>query len=58
MELTEDQPNKKYVTEYKLFGRTTLIPYEYEFSFDVCGYDVAKKNHEFSKIQRKCNFFY
>ena len=57
MELTEDEKNEK---NGKLCGhcnRNTLLPYEYEFTCFVCGYNVNKRKHELSKIQRrKINF--
>ena len=34
-------------------NRNTLLPYEYEFTCVSCGYNVIKRKHELSKIQRK-----
>ena len=31
----------------------TLLPYEYEFTCIVCGYNVNKRKHELSKTPRK-----
>ena len=31
----------------------TLLPYEYEFTCSSCGYNVIKRKHELSKLQRK-----
>ena len=30
-----------------------LLPYEYEFTCISCGFNVIKRKHELSKIQRK-----
>ena len=32
-----------------------LLPYQYEWSCFGCGYNVIKRKHELSKIQRKKN---
>ena len=53
MELTEDQTNEKYGKRCGHCYRNTLLPYEYEFTCFVSGYNVNKRNHELSKIQRK-----
>ena len=53
MELTEDEIIQKYA---KLCGhsiRIILLPYEYEFTCFSCGYNVNKRKHELTKIQRK-----
>ena len=53
MELTEDEIIEK---NGKLCGhcnRNTLLPYAYEFTCFSCGYNVIKRKHELSKIQRK-----
>ena len=34
-------------------NRNTLLPYEYEWTCFSCGYNVIKRKHELSKIQRK-----
>ena len=57
MELTEDEIIQKYGKNCGHCNRNTLIPYEYEFSCITCGYNVNKRKHELSKIQReKINF--
>ena len=38
-------------------NRNTLLPYEYEFTCFSCGYNVIKRKHELSKIQRKIIIF-
>ena len=37
--------------------RSTLLPYENEFTCFSCGYNVNKRKHELSEIQRKKNDF-
>ena len=39
-------------------SRKTLLPYGYEFTCFTCGYNVIKRKHDLSKIQRKKNKFY
>ena len=53
MELTEDEIIKKVWKNCGHCNRSTLLPYEYEFTCVSCGYNVIKKKHELSKIQRK-----
>ena len=53
MELTEDEIIQKYAKNCGHCKRNTLLPYEYEFTCIVCGYNVNKLKHELSKIQRK-----
>ena len=53
MELTEDEIIEKYAKHCGHCNRNTLLPYEYEFTCVVCGYNVMKRKHELSKIQRK-----
>ena len=57
MELTEDEIIEKYAKRCGHCNRNTLLPYEYEFTCIACGYNVSKRKHELSKIQRiKINF--
>ena len=57
MESTEDQIFGKYGRKKGKCRRNTLFPYEYEFTCISCGYNVIKRKHETSKIQRrKINF--
>ena len=58
MEITEDEIIEKYATRCGHCNRNTLLPYEYEFTCIVCGYNVNKRKHDLSKIQRKKNKFY
>ena len=53
MELTEDEITEKYAKSCEHCNRNTLLPYEYEFTCFLCGYNVTKRKHEISKIQRK-----
>ena len=53
MELTEDQIIEKYGKRCGHCNRNTLLPYEYEFTCFSCGYNINKRKHELSKIQRK-----
>ena len=53
MELTEDEIIQKNGKRCGHCNRNTLLPYEYQFTCVVCGYNVNKGKHEFSKIQRK-----
>ena len=53
MELTEDEIIEKYAKKCLHCNRNTLLPYEYEFTCFSCGYNVNKRKHELSKIQRK-----
>ena len=53
MEMTEDQTIEKYAKRCGHCKRNTLLPYEYEFTCIVCGYNVNKRKHELSKLQRK-----
>ena len=53
MEMTEDQIIEKYAKRCGHCNRNTLLPYEHEFTRKACGYNVRKRKHELSKIQRK-----
>ena len=53
MGLTENEINKKYAKHCGHCNRKTLLPYEYEWTFVSCGYNVNERKHELSKIQRK-----
>ena len=58
MELTEDEVIQKYAKQCRHCNRNRLLPYEYEFTCIACGYNVIKRKHELSKIQRKKNKFH
>ena len=53
MELTEDEITKKYAKKCGHCNRNTLLPYEFEYACFSCRYNVSKRKHELSKIQRK-----
>ena len=53
MELTEDEFLQKFAKNCGHCNRNTLLPYEYEFTCFLCGYNVIKRKHQLSKIQRK-----
>ena len=42
MELTEDEIKQKYAKNCGHCKRNTLLPYEYEFSCLLCGFNVKK----------------
>ena len=56
MELTEDEIIQKFAKECGHCKSNTLLPYEYEFTCFLCGYNVIERKHEISKIQRKNKF--
>ena len=51
--MTEDEVIEKHAKGCGHCNRNTLIPYEYEYFCIACGYNVNKRKHELSKIQRK-----
>ena len=53
MELAEDEPIEHYGKQCGHCSRKTLLPYEYEFTCIASGYNLIKRKHELSKIQRK-----
>ena len=53
MELTDDEIIQKYAKRCGHCNRKTLLPYEYEHTCISCGYNVIKRKHQLSKIQRK-----
>ena len=53
MQLTEDETTQKYGKRCGHCNRNNLLPYEYERKCLSCRYNVNKRNHELSKIQRK-----
>ena len=58
MELTEDEIAEKYGKLGGHCNRKTLLPYKDDFTCKSCGFNVIKRKHELSKIQRKKNKFY
>ena len=53
MELTEDEIIQKYAKKCGHCNRNTLLPYEFEWTCFSCGFNLIKRKHELSKIQRK-----
>ena len=53
MELTEDEVIQKYAINCGQCSRNTLLPYEFEWTCISCGFNLKKRKHDFSKIQRK-----
>ena len=53
MQLTEDEIIQKNAKNCGHCNRKTLLPYEYEWTCISCGYNIKKRKHELSKIQRK-----
>ena len=53
MTLSEDEIIQKYGKLCGYCNRNTLLPYSYEWSCISCGYNIIKRKHELTKIQRK-----
>ena len=53
MELTEDEIIQKNSKNCGHCNRNHLLPFEYEWTCFSCNYNVIKRKHELSKIQRK-----
>ena len=53
MNLSGDQIIEKYAKICQHCNRNALITYKYEFTCIACGYNVNKRKHELSEIQRK-----
>ena len=53
MELTQDEDLEKYGKQCGHCNQNNLQPYEYDYSCVVCGYNVFKRKHEFSKKRKK-----
>ena len=53
MELTENEIIQEYAKRCGHCNRSTLLAYEYDFTCFSCGYNVNKRKHELSKIQRE-----
>ena len=55
MELTEDKIIQKYGKKCVHCNRNKFLQDEYEFTCLSCGYNLIKRKHELTKIQRKIN---
>ena len=53
MEFLEDENLKNYGEKCRHGNRNMLLSYEYEWTCFSCGFNVNKRKHELSKIQRK-----
>ena len=53
MELTENEIIQKHGKHCGHCNRNTLLRYEIEYTCFSCGYNIIKRKHELSKIQRK-----
>ena len=53
MTLTENQTIGKYGKRCGYCNRNMLLPYEYERSCFGCGFNLIKRKHKLSKLQRK-----
>ena len=53
MELTGDEIMQKYARLCGHCTRKTRLPYKFERSCLPCGFNLIKRKHELSKIQRK-----
>ena len=58
MNLSEDEIIKTYSKHCGHCNQNTLLPYQYEWTCVSCGFNLTKRKHELSKIQRKKNKFY
>ena len=58
MELTEDEIIEKNGKKMWSLQSKNLLPCEHEFTCFSCGYNVIKRKHELSKVQRKRITFY
>ena len=57
MELTENEILENYAKRCGHCNQSTLLPHEYEFTCFSCGYNIIKREHQLSKLQRKKNFY-
>ena len=57
MNLSEDEFIQKYGKLCGHCNQKMLLPYEYEWGCFGCGYNINKRKHELSKIQKKNKFF-
>ena len=53
MQLAADEIIEKGAKHCGHCSRNTLLPYEFEWTYFSCGFNVIKRKHELSKIQRK-----
>ena len=53
MNLSEDEFIEKYGKKCGYCNRNTLLPYEYKWTCISCGFNLIKRKHQLTKIQRK-----
>ena len=53
MQLSEDENMKKHAKHCGICNGNTLLPYEYDGTCFSCGFNIIKRKHELTKIQRK-----
>ena len=53
MKLTEDEIFEKYAERRLHFTRNNLLPYEFEYTSNACGWNLMKRKNEFRKFRRK-----
>ena len=49
MELSEEEFTQRYAKQCKNCSKKTLLPYEYEFTYNVRGYNVKQRQKELSE---------
>ena len=57
MELSEDQLFEKFGKKCGHCNRNTFLPYSYEWTCFLCGFNLIKRKHELTEIRRKKIFF-
>ena len=53
MNLSENEIFENYAKKCRHCNRNTFLPYEYDWTCISCGFNLTKRKHELSKIQRK-----
>ena len=53
MELNENQIIEKHGEQWMHCMRNTLLPYEHEWTCLSVGYNIIKRKHRLTKLQRK-----
>ena len=53
MQLSEDEIIEKFGKHCGHCNRNTPLPYEYDWTCISCGFNLIKRKHELTKIQRK-----
>ena len=53
MDLSEDEIIRKYAKRCGHCTQNTKLPNQFDFTCFSCGYNVNKRKHKLSKIQRK-----